>query len=123
MIKRRAHVTAKDQASVLRQSRRRCCICFGLNRDDSVKKGQIAHLDKDPSNARPDNLAWLCLVHHDEYDSTTRQSKSLYIDEVKSYRSELYETFASWENIKTPNRLLRFLAATIDDDAILGGEQ
>lgn len=76
-------------ADVISASRRRCCICFALRQDDSEKKGQIAHLDRDASNNSPDNLAFLCLDHHDQYDSRTSQAKGLTIEEVKRYRTEL----------------------------------
>lgn len=76
---------------VLVLSRRRCAICFGLNHDNNVKKGQIAHLDGNRKNNDLDNLAFLCFDHHDEYDSTTSQSKSLQLNEVKTYRQELYQ--------------------------------
>lgn len=78
------------QKEVLVTSRRRCCICYGLNRDISIKKGQIAHLDGDNNN-KFDNLAFLCFDHHDEYDGKTSQSKNFTIKEVKKYRAELYE--------------------------------
>lgn len=79
------------QKEVLVTSRRRCCICYGLNRDISIKKGQIAHLDGDNENYKFDNLAFLCFDHHDEYDGKTSQSKNFTIKEVKEYRAELYE--------------------------------
>ncbi len=79
------------ETDVLTMSARRCCICFGIQMDLSVKKGQIAHLDYDPSNAEFDNLAYLCIPHHDDYDSKTSQSKGLTIHEVKAYRTLLYE--------------------------------
>lgn len=88
MAKRRK-ISQEIQDAVLIQSRRRCCICFGLNRDTSLKSGQIAHLDHDNQNDSPDNLAFLCFDHHDEYDSQTRQRKNFTIKEVKNYRSEL----------------------------------
>ena len=44
------------QSDVLTKSRRRCCICYGLLCDLSVKKGQIAHFDKDNSNSKFENL-------------------------------------------------------------------
>jgi hypothetical protein len=78
------------EAEVLLRSRRRCCLCFGLNFDDGLKKGQIAHLDRNPGNAMLDNLAFLCLDHHDVYDSRTCQSKGLAIVEVKAYRELLH---------------------------------
>lgn len=81
------------EAAVLVESRRKCCICFGLNHDLEVKKGQIAHLDKDSSNNAYDNLVFLCFEHHDQYDSKTSQSKNFTITEVKRYREKLKENF------------------------------
>jgi hypothetical protein len=85
----RKPITPNSQAKVLLQSRRRCCICFGLNRDTSIRQGQIAHLDGNPLNNVEDNLAFLCFDHHDQYDSSTRQSKNFTPLEVKHFRSEL----------------------------------
>lgn len=85
----RKRIQDDAQARVLLRSRRRCCICFGLNRDTSIKQGQIAHLDKDSSNNAEDNLAFLCLACHDRYDSTPSQSKNFTLAEVKGFRSEL----------------------------------
>lgn len=79
------------QNRVLLLSRRRCCICFGLNGDLSIKQGQIAHVDHDNTNDDLDNLAFLCLPHHDQYDSKTSQSKGLREGEVKGFRKELYD--------------------------------
>ena len=89
----RKRINLNIEADVLVDSRRRCCICFGLNHDLEIKKGQIAHLDKDSSNNRYDNLAFLCFEHHDHYDSQTSQSKNFTITEVKKYREELKENF------------------------------
>lgn len=77
------------ETQVLLESGRRCCICFGLHDDYRRKKGQIAHVDHDPSNTILDNLAWLCLEHHDEYDSTTSQAKGITAYELKEYRLRL----------------------------------
>jgi len=87
----RKGIPAKTIKKVIVKSRRRCCICFGLNRDTSIKQGQIAHLDKDSSNPEIDNLAFLCLDHHDQYDSRRSQSKGFISDEVKEYRNELHD--------------------------------
>ncbi|PSB23658.1 hypothetical protein C7B82_30810 [Stenomitos frigidus ULC18] len=75
---------------VLLQSRRRCAICFGLKFDTRIKHGQIAHLDQNNTNADVDNLVFLCLHHHDEYDSKTSQSKGMTVGEVRTHRKELY---------------------------------
>lgn len=80
------------ETAVLTKSRRRCAICFGLDRDVKLKAGQIAHLDKSNSNNSEANLAFLCLQHHDEYDSVSSQRKNFTINEVKAFRDELYQT-------------------------------
>ncbi len=77
------------ETQILLNSRRRCCICFGLKRDTRIKQGQIAHLDKNRNNNKVDNLAFLCLSHHDSYDTKTSQSKGLTINEIKTFRVEL----------------------------------
>jgi len=85
----RATISPLVMADVLVASRRRCCLCFALSNDAGEKKGQVAHLDRDSSNSSRDNLVYLCLDHHDQYDSRTSQAKGLNIDEVKQYRSQL----------------------------------
>ena len=86
----RKPVPQVTQDAIFVKSRRRCCVCFGLHRDMKLKAGQIAHLDKNSANSSEDNLAFMCFDHHDQYDSTTRQSKNLSMKEVKHYRTELY---------------------------------
>jgi len=54
-------------------------------------RGQIAHLDHDPSNSDEDNLAFLCHDHHDEYDGKTSTSKGLREAEVREWRDDLYQ--------------------------------
>jgi len=81
-------------AQVLLLVRRRCCICYGLNRDPEIKDGQIAHLDRNSSNNDLDNLAFLCLTHHNQYDSRTSQSKGLTLNELLHFREELHKLLA-----------------------------
>ena len=90
-LKSRSKIPLETETEVLLRSRRRCALCFGLNRDASIKRGQIAHLNRDRSNNKIENLAFLCLDHHDQYDSRTSQSKGLKITEVQYYRAELEE--------------------------------
>jgi hypothetical protein len=97
-MSKRKRTPSNIEKKVLLQSARRCCICYGLHSDFAVKKGQIAHLDQDPANSNFDNLAWLCFEHHDEYDSSTRQSKGLTIAEVKDYRDQLYNAVFEMRN-------------------------
>lgn len=96
MAKRRPQIPKPTQTELLTQSRRRCCLCFGLNSDIEQKNGQIAHLDHNRFNNRLDNLAWLCLSHHDDYDSIRRQTKCLTAEEVKVYRSKLYDQLSKF---------------------------
>jgi hypothetical protein len=85
----RKGVPQQTQVAVLAACRRRCAICFGLSRHTGIKPGQIAHLDRDAANPSFDNLVFLCLDHHDQFDSRTSQSKGLTSDEVRRFRQEL----------------------------------
>jgi hypothetical protein len=87
----RRKISNNIETEVLMKCRRRCCICYGLSRDGRLKQGQIAHLDHNPENNTADNLAFLCLDHHDQYDSRTSQSKKLTNQELRSFRDELYD--------------------------------
>ena len=106
----RSRIPSETEKKVLLLSRRRCVICFGLNRDASIKRGQIAHLDQDRSNNKIENLAFLCLDHHDEYDSRTSQSKGFRKIEVQYYRAELAEALQA--SFSTP------LELRIDDPSL-----
>lgn len=89
---RRKSISPELIASVLVASRRRCCVCFALTNSSAEKKGQIAHLDHDPSNNFVENLVFLCLDHHDQYDSRSSQSKGLTVEEIRRYRTQLEES-------------------------------
>jgi hypothetical protein len=111
----RKRIPDSTQAEVLVQSRRRCCICFGLRRDDEVKKGQIAHLDGNRNNNKIENLAFLCFDHHDEFDTSTSQSKGLNINEVLKYREELHYHYGNWAARLERDALLNFIAFAFAD--------
>ena len=91
----RRTVPKEIEEEVLILARRRCCVCFGLDRDTQMKQGQIVHLDHDAANNELDNLAFLCLPHHDQYDSKTSQSKGLTFNEVRRFRRELHDAIES----------------------------
>lgn len=86
----RRAIPTDTQTAILVRSRRRCCLCFGLERTLDIVPGQLAHVDRDPSNHALENLAFLCLRHHDAYDSRTRQSKNITAAELVRYRDDLY---------------------------------
>lgn len=98
MTKARRKIARDVEADVLVMCRRRCCICYGLDHDLTIKSGQIAHLDGDPTNNRLESLCFLCLRHHDQYDTTTSQSKGLTSHEVRRFRKELHEVIeTAWK--------------------------
>jgi len=73
----RKPVSQETQAKVLAACRRRCAICFGLHRDRGTKAGQIAHLGRDAANSLFENLVFLCLEHHDLFDTRTRSVRDI----------------------------------------------
>lgn len=91
-MKRRDAVPKAMETQVLTASRRRCCVCVYMLGRDEVRRGQVAHLNRKHSDARFLNLVWLCLEHHDEYDTRTSQSKGLTTGEVREYRDRLYKS-------------------------------
>src|SRR5665647_3679337 len=86
----RSKIPEAVEIEVLQLSSRRCAFCFGLQHDFSEKRGQIAHLNHKNDNNNRSNLVYLCLHHHEEYDSSSYQSKRLTLGEAVAYREELY---------------------------------
>jgi hypothetical protein len=83
------------RAKILIRSKRICAFCFYFD-DRSVKtRGQIAHVDRDPTNSEIDNGAYLCKNHHDEYDMKSSQSQRLTPAELKEARANVYEFLES----------------------------
>ena len=95
------------QADVVIKSRRRCPLCVFLDGNESERPGQIAHLNGDNSDSRFENLVWLCLEHHDKFDSKTSQTKNYTQVEVKSYREKLYQKYAASEYSQEDVALIR----------------
>jgi len=91
---RRPKIPPKVADIVMVRARRRCCICFHLDADLSVKELQIAHLDRNRTNNAEQNLVALCLPHHDAYDARRRQTRNYTAGEVQIYREELDAVFA-----------------------------
>lgn len=97
MSEKRRALPVDTETEVLVRSRRRCALCYGVDRNFDEQLGQIAHIDKNRANNSLDNLAWLCLKHHSLYDSTTSQHKNYRPKEVKAYRKKLYDAIANSE--------------------------
>lgn len=120
----RKTTTREVEHAVLTKSRRRCAFCYFFHLDSGDKKGQIAHIDRNSSNSSEGNLVFLCMPHHDEYDSTTSQSKGLQVKEAKSAKSNLEEQIKnnleslikeSSRTKDTPLRDLEFVSIEVYD--------
>jgi hypothetical protein len=101
-------------------SARRCALCFGFDGDLNRKKGQIAHIDQNPSNAEDRNLVYLCVEHHDEYDSTTSQVKGITEAELRDYKARLISAIANGEHLRS---VAPQSDATTRADAIRGHDE
>jgi hypothetical protein len=115
-------VVREVETRLLVESRRRCCLCVFLARDMSEKRVQIAHISRDRSDSTYDNLAVLCLDHHDQYDSRTSQSKGFTPDELREYKKRLVDYIQRWENaphqIVTPYALVNDLKMSAFPDRL-----
>jgi 2-polyprenyl-3-methyl-5-hydroxy-6-metoxy-1,4-benzoquinol methylase len=91
---------------VLIQSRRRCCLCFYFHGDlDWKSSGQIAHINRNRNDNEEGNLAFLCLKHHDDYDSKRSQSKGITKLELLYAKKSLYDALdAQYNNHNRPHR-------------------
>ncbi|MBV9070491.1 MAG: hypothetical protein JO231_17375 [Acidobacteria bacterium] len=76
------------------KSLRRCALCVALLGDFGVKTGQVAHVNRKSSDNREENLCFLCGVHHDEYDRSSRQAKGFLPSELRAHRAALYDLIA-----------------------------
>ena len=85
----RKQISRKTQAAVMIKSRNRCALCFYWYNDPSVKAGQLAHIDRRPANSAEENLAFLCLEHHDQYDSKPSQTKRVMPEVLMAAKHEL----------------------------------
>lgn len=84
-------------------------MCWGLDRKaDKTLQGQIAHVDRDSSNSSPQNGAYLCLPHHDTYDSTPSQSCKVREAELRTWQGEVMKYVSeSRERGVAPNASIR----------------
>lgn len=68
-----------------------------------MQPGQIAHLDQNNENNDEDNLAFMCLVHHDQYDGKTSVSKGIKESEARHWRDMLHQEMA--DRFRTPKKM------------------
>lgn len=87
----RKKIPAKTHSNILIKSKRRCALCFGLHNNLEVKEGQLAHIDRNNENNLEENLAYLCLQHHNLYDTNYRQTANYTPGELIYYKNKLEE--------------------------------
>jgi 5-methylcytosine-specific restriction endonuclease McrA len=84
MTKKSRIPVPEDGATLLMfRSDRTCCVCHV--RGEPI---QIHHIDEDPSNNDPDNLAVLCFHCHDETQITGGFGRKLDAAQVTQYRDD-----------------------------------
>jgi hypothetical protein len=88
--RRRTKVPAATAAQVQFLSDRTCCVCR-----TSKKSTQLHHLDADPSNHNPTNLALLCLDCHNDTQMRGGFGRKLDAEQIALYRSDWYELVAA----------------------------
>jgi hypothetical protein len=89
----RIPLNPKQRSEILILNNHSCCVCG--------KGGvQIHHINSDSSDNRLENLAVLCLDHHDKATSPKGLSASLKPEEIKTYK-ERWETSCEELNYKT----------------------
>jgi hypothetical protein len=117
--------TLNTEEAVLTKSARRCALCYGLDGNLRRRRGQIAHIDHDRTNSTEDNLGYLCFDHHDEYDSTTSQSKGITPREFRNHRDRLYEAIARGGHHDCSNRPMDGVSSEVrshDQQAFRAGD-
>jgi hypothetical protein len=91
----RKKVPENIETQVLDACKRRCALCVAIDNNHAEVLGQVAHLDKDNTNFRLGNLAFLCLRHHSLYDSKNSQHKNYTQAEVVLYRNRVNALYGS----------------------------
>lgn len=81
MTKTRKPIPPATQTKILLANRHACCVC----QQGGV---QLHHIDSDPSNNDPENIAALCLAHHDQATMTAGLTKKITPKQVKTYKTQ-----------------------------------
>jgi hypothetical protein len=96
MAKARTPIPTSIAAAVLFAADRTCCVCREL-----AKPIQIHHIDDDPTNHDPVNLAVLCVGCHEVTQIKGGFSRRLDADQIRLYRDNWVETVAARRSTST----------------------
>jgi hypothetical protein len=89
VTKERIPIPKETAADVLIAHDRTCCVC-----QERGKRVQIHHIDDNPSNNDPSNLAVLCFECHNETQIKGGFARSLDDNQVRKYRDEWVQRVA-----------------------------
>lgn len=81
MKKARPPIPKPIASQVLLANRHACCVC-------QKPQVQLHHIDENPNNNDPDNIAVLCLPHHDLASMQIGLSKKLQASEIRIYKKQ-----------------------------------
>lgn len=81
MAKKRVPIPQSIQTQVLVANRHACCVC-------QKHRVQLHHIDGDPSNNTAENIACLCLDHHDMATALASLTKKLTPSQVRIYKGQ-----------------------------------
>ena len=98
----RTQLSDKTRSDLLIVNRHSCCVCH----EGGV---QIHHIDSDPSNNGVENLAVLCLNHHDKATSPKGLSAKLKPAHIKQYKTQWEEECRSLEHRIARSRTAFFM--------------
>jgi hypothetical protein len=84
--KTRIEVPEEVVARVMLMTDRTCCVC-----NIPARRGQIHHIDEDPSNGAEANLAFLCFECHDQTMIKGGFGRKLNAAQVIAFRDHWYE--------------------------------
>lgn len=107
--------------SLFTSCHRVCALCWALERDGRAKEGQIAHIDRVNTNHKLANLCWLCLFHHNRYDTKMNQSKNFDKGELIRYKKDVEILVAESKLPASDNGSLTALLSVDVDSATLYG--
>ena len=109
----RPRIPEHIRTAVLSACAQICCICYYLNENSKSRPvpGQIAHLDENSANNKPENLVWLCPTHHTEYDKKSNTVQHLPAGMVRTWRNNLVNLVAE----RRKNLDAAFLNTALDE--------
>lgn len=118
MAKKRVPIPRAVAARVLFSSDRTCCVCRIAG-----KRVQIHHIDDNPSNNEPSNLAVLCFECHGDTQTTGGFGRQLDAEQVRLYRDDWHRTIDARrvqnyrdtrDNIELESNRIKYITALIE---------